>query len=82
MMWLVSHKVTVSSLLVSTELRSANPKSEWSVKTVLRPMVLAWNSASWAMAEKELWAWTTVIHSRTNTHLSSGKLWKQVVAVD
>lgn len=31
--WLVSHSVIVRSLLVSTELISAKPKREWSVKT-------------------------------------------------
>ena len=32
-MWFVSHSDTVRSLLVSTELTSAKPKSEWSVNT-------------------------------------------------
>lgn len=32
-MWLVSHSVTVRSLLVNTELTSAKPNSEWSVNT-------------------------------------------------
>lgn len=50
--------------------------------TVFRPIVFAWNSASWAMAENELWACTTVMRSLTNTQRSSGKLCKQVVAVD
>ena len=32
-------------------LASANPNNEWSVKTVFKPIVLAWNIASWAKAE-------------------------------
>lgn len=52
MTWFVSDRENWRTLLVSMELASAKPNSEWSVKTVLRPMVLAWNIASWAKVEK------------------------------
>lgn len=44
--------VICNSLFVIIALASANPNNEWSVKTVFKPMVLAWNIASCAKAEK------------------------------
>jgi hypothetical protein len=45
-MWSTSLKVNLRSLLVRILAASANPKSEWSVKTVRKPMVRAWRIAS------------------------------------
>lgn len=39
------------NLLVITELGSAKPNKEWSVKTVFKPSVLACNKASWHRVE-------------------------------
>ena len=81
-MWFVSQRDTVRSLFVSTELTLANPKREWSMKTVQSPIFLAWKRASWAMAEKELCEWIIVTLSRTNMYLSNGRLRRRVVALD
>ena len=59
--WLTPASENLRTLLVMIELRSANPKSEWSVKTALIFIVRAWNIASWASVEKA-YTWT-VKHS-------------------
>jgi len=51
MAWLQSARENLSSLLVRIELASAKPNNEWSVNTVLRPILRAWNIASCAMVE-------------------------------
>jgi hypothetical protein len=60
---------------------SANPKSEWSVKTVFRPIVFAWRMASWPRAEREAWAWTMDIRSRITMLRKMGKKEKIVGSV-
>ena len=47
-----SARENLRSLLVRMELASANPNKEWSVNTVFKPMVRAWNIASWPRVEK------------------------------
>ena len=47
-----SAKEKLRTLLVKMELASANPKRLWSVNTVRRPIVRAWNMASWPRVEK------------------------------
>lgn len=44
--WSTSLRVNFRSLLVRILAASANPNSEWSVKTVRKPMVRAWRIAS------------------------------------
>ena len=52
MAWSTSAKMNSSNLFVMMELPSANPKSEWSVNTVLSPMDRACTRASWQVIEK------------------------------
>lgn len=49
--WLQIANVICNSLFVIIALASAKPNNEWSVKTVFKPIVLAWNIASCAKAE-------------------------------
>jgi hypothetical protein len=50
--WSISERVNFRNLFMTILLGSENPKREWSVKQVLRPMVRAWMMASWHMEEK------------------------------
>ena len=52
MTWSISESVYLRSLLVMMLLTSANPKSEWSVKQALMPIVRACKMASWHRLEK------------------------------
>lgn len=52
MTWSTSVRTTSRNLLVMMELPSANPKREWSVNTVLTPIMPAWRIPSWHRALK------------------------------
>jgi hypothetical protein len=69
----VSHSVNCSSLLVWMEEPSANPNSEWSVKTVLRPSVRACRMASCASVLNACLPLTTVTsHTMPSSACSLG----------
>ena len=58
--------------MVTIALASANPKREWSVKTVPRPRRLATNKASCAKGENAEWPCTIWIRSFAKIRLKIG----------
>lgn len=79
--WCTSASVNLSTLLVRMDATSAKPKSEWSVKTVGRPIVRACRMASWAMVEKAWWPCTTPMRSSRMMDRSRAKPPKSVGSV-
>lgn len=79
--WSTVRRLHCNILLMWIDAASAKPKSEWSVKQLLMPMVPAWNMLSWHKLEVVWWPCTMLIRYRIKMARTSGNAVSHVGSV-